>query len=253
MAIFHGSQSDYELTLKWFSNVAKLIWMGAFVVVSGLLLYLLLSHTYSLLYILILGIFSAPLFWLIRRELDGWVRDYCSFKKGLKGSGAIWYELHKLPKEYDVYQHCIFPGRTADIDFVVVGPAGVFVIEVKSHDGKIEFRGNEFIRNGKSFEKNIRFQVEIQYHELHEYLLQETGKDIFVIPIIAFSNRWARLKFGLQKIKHIYVIKKPWLLKTIYQNHWDGFHQDKSAVMMAVEKLTPSPLQGRTLQQDPTL
>lgn len=119
--------------------------------------------------------------WYINNQKENWTRSYLSFTKGLKGSGAIWFELHKLPDCFDIYQHCKFNNHSGDIDFIVVGPPGVFIIEVKSHDGKIGFDGNQLTRNEAYFEKDFLYQVRNQYQNLHDYVLTTTCKEIFCI------------------------------------------------------------------------
>lgn len=237
MAISHGLQSKYELNLKKFSQIAGFIWLGLFVIVSGITVHLWLLRITSTINFIVIAILFAPIFLVIRKELNRWIYSYSSFRKGLKGAGAIWHELHNLPDTYDVYQHCKLPGRTDDIDFIVVGPTGVFVVEVKSHGGKIEFNGDQLTKDGEYLEKDCLRQVEIQYQGLHDYLLQETSEDIFVHPILVFSNHWANVRFGIKKIRFIHIVKKKWLLKTIGQYQWYRYLEEKDAINAAINKL----------------
>jgi hypothetical protein len=237
MAIFHGSQSQYELNLKKFSQVAGFIWLGLFVIVGSIVVYLWLLRIFSIMNIIVIAILFAPIFLVIRKEMNKWIYSYSSFRKGLKGAGAIWYELHNLSDKYEVYQHCKLPGRIDDIDFIVVGPTGVFVIEVKSHSGKVEVNGDQLTVDGKYFDRDFLRQVKIQYQGLHNYLLNETGKDVFVHPILVFSNRWANVRFGTRKIRSIEIIKKAWLIRTICQYQWFRYERESVDVNQAIEKL----------------
>lgn len=144
-------------------------------------------------------------------------KGYFGANNSLRGEKEIYFELkNKLLDEFTVFQGLQINGNKWDIDFIVVGPTGIFTVEVKSHKGKIDFNGEELTHNGSPFkEKDILKQALSEAMELHGYILDRTDQDIFVSPIIVFSDSGAFVKLGLKKINNVQVIQKEWLLKLI--------------------------------------
>lgn len=140
------------------------------------------------------------------------------FKKarnGLDGEADIDRVLKKLPDSYSVFR-CVKLRDNCDIDFVVVGPTGVFTIEVKSHKGKIEFNGNELTLNGHSIrEKNILRQAFAEAMDARSYIEKIINKEIYVTAILVFSNKKAFVNLGVGKVRNVYVIHKNKLLDII--------------------------------------
>ncbi|MFQ5716001.1 MAG: nuclease-related domain-containing protein [Nitrospinales bacterium] len=79
-------------------------------------------------------------------------------KGGGKGNAAVKSMLEKLGKDYAVFSDVVVPAQhgMSHIDFVLVSPYGVFVVDVKHEGGKIsgdlndrewEVGGNETIYN----------------------------------------------------------------------------------------------------------
>jgi len=80
----------------------------------------------------VLAIMYSPIIWFIYRERTKAEKEYYKFYRGGKAEGAIYYELAKLSNYFFVFQD-IKIGDQGNIDFVVLGPTGLFSIEVKSH------------------------------------------------------------------------------------------------------------------------
>jgi len=71
-------------------------------------------------------------------------------------SGPAWMEATAAtlaalaPEEWTVLHDVRWPGRgCANVDHVVIGPSGVFVIDVRAWDGRISVRGDELRQNGR--------------------------------------------------------------------------------------------------------
>jgi hypothetical protein len=61
-------------------------------------------------------------------------------ERGREGEKAALSELKSvLSDEYKIYKNFKIPGRKFDIDFVIVGPKGLIVFEVKNYSGKMVF------------------------------------------------------------------------------------------------------------------
>ncbi|MGI9952489.1 nuclease-related domain-containing protein [Moorellaceae bacterium AZ2] len=92
--------------------------------------------------------------------------------RAVKGAGAeekVSEILGELSKEYAISND--FPCPMGNIDHIVVGPTGVFVIETKNHSGEITVSSKgELLRNGKPLEKDFFKQVLGQCFWLKEKL-----------------------------------------------------------------------------------
>lgn len=121
------------------------------------------------------------------KNADKWLQ-------GDEGERAVGQQLHKLPSQYIVLENLVLDPKHSNLDFVVIGPKGVAVVEVKSHRGWFTFHDKKIFRNGQS--QTFIWQVESQANELVTTLKTRLRKFIPVHPFIAFSSRFARMRFG---------------------------------------------------------
>lgn len=167
----------------------------------------------------VLSVMYFPMAYWAIRENKKYQKDWNNYRQGGRGEGAIYYELLKLPDNYLVFQDVKFPTKNFNIDFVVVGPTGIFAIEVKNHKGLIGFNGTELIKNGRAFEEgNPLGQTMREAIELHAYILEQIGADHFIVPLLVFSNNKSDVKFGFNSVKNVYVIKRGFLIEMITKN-----------------------------------
>ncbi len=219
MAQMFGGQSEY-LKMKERRNYI-LSWF--LILISIILVYFGFRKNLSLLFkpeaplIVVVSMFLIYILAILFiRESDIFLKISNKFSRGRHGEGAIWYELKKLPHIYSVFQDVKFGENEGNIDFVVLGPTGIFAVEVKSHAGFIDFNGEELTLNGKIFpEKDILKQVEHEVMKLHEYLQKSVTEKLFVKSTLVFSNKKTRMKFGLKPIRWTFVVQKGFLRKLI--------------------------------------
>ena len=77
-----------------------------------------------------------------------------SWNKGIKGEYIVAEYLNQLPEDYFVFNDVKFPGSYGNLDHVVVGPTGIYVIETKNYNGFFLVKGNEwFYKNGSRVKK----------------------------------------------------------------------------------------------------
>jgi hypothetical protein len=149
-----------------------------------------------------------PLITHFRRKSD-------KFYRGYSGELDIKSVLRELSDEFTVFQDLNFPGLRGNIDFAVVGPTGIFTLEVKSHYGEIGYNGYELTLNGRMFpERNILKQGYAEAMRLKNFIKNNTGQDIYVKPAIVFSRGYG-LRFGLNPIDGVYIVGKDFLLELI--------------------------------------
>lgn len=138
-----------------------------------------------------------------------------NFTSGILGESDVGdVLLDDLPEEYIHLCDVNLMGK-GNIDYVLIGPTGIWTIEVKSHAGYVDFDGTELIRKGELFEKDFLKQAWAEAFSVRDVLKQKTGETYFVQPVIAFSNPRAKMKFGFNKIKGVYVINRKWLSNLI--------------------------------------
>ena len=94
-----------------------------------------------------LGILVAVAFvvstWVLPQTTTAWA-------KGEAGERKTARALAKLPPDrFTVLHDRAIPGSPANIDHVVIGPPGVFVVESKSYKGKVTVQGDEVLVGGR--------------------------------------------------------------------------------------------------------
>jgi hypothetical protein len=162
---------------------------------------------------------------------------------GLKGESDVLDVLMTLPNEYFVFRGSR-PTGSWDIDLVVVGPTGVFTIEVKSHIGKIGYDGNQLTINGREFrEKDFLKQAISQAYGLREVLRKQLQRDIFITPYIVFSSQRAFVRLGQRPIKGVCVIRKDWLCEMLTRNTGTNF-ANTDTIVNALKSLLSVPRIG---------
>ncbi len=99
---------------------------------------------------------------------------------------VINFLKEKLPEQYKVYSN-IFTGY-GDVDGVVIGPSGVYAIEVKSNSGIISQNdlGYLTVVAGDKARKNYRKQVIGNTNRIKRILDSGTGRRSFVYPVLVF-------------------------------------------------------------------
>jgi Nuclease-related domain len=127
--------------------------------------------------------------------------------QGRYGERVILKILKSLPDEYTVFHSVQLPGRRSDIDFVVVGPTGIFAIEVKSHRNRRYFNLSKFLQ--QAYGSGIK---------LKHYLEQHTHQKIWVNTLLVFSSE--RLQWHhAGTYRNVYVLSKEDLLSYISLPH----------------------------------
>jgi hypothetical protein len=82
--------------------------------------------------------------WSKRKTTEAW-------RLGSIGEQATRRLLEPLEaRGYIVLHDLRIPGSRANIDHIVVGPTGVWVIETKNWTGKVAIRGSKLLRNGRN-------------------------------------------------------------------------------------------------------
>ena len=140
-----------------------------------------------------------------------------NFFLGDDGELEVERILKQLPDEYLIIADLLKPSG-GNIDFVVVGPTGIFALEVKkwSRSNRISFDGTDLTFNGKHWKNNPLKQARGNAIELGLYLRKKLNEHhIFVNSLVVFASR-QNVHFGLKEVgKGAYVICKEFLLELL--------------------------------------
>jgi hypothetical protein len=91
-----------------------------------------------------------------REEAERLQRSAALWERGAQGEEAVARSLADLPDEWVVLHDLAWPGRQrANLDHVVVGPGGVFVVDAKNWSGRIEVRDQVLRQNGRRREDAV--------------------------------------------------------------------------------------------------
>jgi len=99
---------------------------------------------------MLLGVFSCligqGLFNVFNSFLYGIDRKIGISMAGHEGEQKVFKELSNiLDDRYTVYPNYIIPGHKFDLDFLIVGPKGLIVVEVKNFSNATVFSENEAV------------------------------------------------------------------------------------------------------------
>lgn len=143
-------------------------------------------------------------FWSLRR-LKG------NADRGLLGEKIVKQKLESLPETYCVFQG-FRPNSRNDIDFIVVGPNGLFAVEVKSQTGKLTFEKG-------SYGNKLLWQARKEALELYRFFLEGWKLKAYVTGILVFARSGAKLPDLSQSQESVYIVKADDLVQTILNHH----------------------------------
>lgn len=107
--------------------------------------------------------------------------------------------LEDLPEEYHGFYDLDFEGFNRD-HAVVVGPGGVFLIEIKSCVGRISSVGGRLLLNGNTPEKDFLNGIWTPTGDLGRFLYNQTSKEWKVRPVLCFTKAFVGVSKPVQGI-----------------------------------------------------
>ena len=132
------------------------------------------------------------------------LKKYNVYKIGLEGEEATATILSTLPEGYSVITNAeiVAEGKKSEIDFIVIGPNGLFVVENKAHKGFISGNtsDNDLVQTKDNGNNTNKFYNPIKQVATHAYrlkkLLEENGINIYVNTVVFFSNPDAEVQIN---------------------------------------------------------
>lgn len=132
--------------------------------------------------------------------------NYSILNAGVKGEQKTYEILKKLPKEYTVITNPVIHNRGSvnELDFVVIGRNGVFVVESKNYRGIIS--GNtsaqtwKQIKHGKNkvYEKEVKNPAKQAFRQGRRMaeMFIDFGISADIFPILYFVDNRSELKIA---------------------------------------------------------
>jgi Nuclease-related domain len=122
---------------------------------------------------------AAALAWLLRFRPSA---DTLAWRHGAEGERRTARLLAPLERHgYQVFHDLAIPGSAANVDHLVVGPTGVYVIDSKRYRGQLRYTGGHLWQGGRTLDRTL----ETLWWEATQ--VAETlgfGPDLHVYPVL---------------------------------------------------------------------
>ncbi len=134
-------------------------------------------------------------------------KKYNILQSGVRGEESTLKILKKLPRDFTVITNPVILNRGVkmELDFVVIGKNGVFIIESKNYRGvvsgntsKQEWKQIKFGKNDKVYEKEISNPVRQAYRQSKcmEELFRDFNISATIYPVLYFVDGRTELKIN---------------------------------------------------------
>lgn len=138
-----------------------------------------------------------------------------NFRKGATGEARIAWILEALPDEYQVIHD--IPTPFGNIDHVVVGPAGVFVIDAKNWKGIVTSDGRgELLLNGMPVQKPEARRLSRNIMSVKAKITAISGQNPYIHALLVFPSAQVDAKWGTTG--HVNCLKDEGLYDYIVEN-----------------------------------
>ena len=133
----------------------------------------------------LVAVLLLPLFALSDRFVELWQEEQ-NFRRGQLGESEVARLLRLgLGGDWTMFRNVKLPGTNVDIDMVLLGPPGVFALEVKAYTGNYRYAKQRFYRRAMTWRRmqhNPGKQARAVAGLLHKYITDTLNEDIWVEP-----------------------------------------------------------------------
>ena len=134
-------------------------------------------------------------------KIDAMDRDRMLWRKGAVGEALVAQILSELPSDFVVINDV--SKRFGNIDHVVVGPTGVYVIDAKNWTGSVKADGQgELLLNGKPLSKPPIKGLLASVMDFQSKLKALTEADYFVRGLMVFPTAYVEANYGSTRQIH---------------------------------------------------
>jgi len=142
-------------------------------------------------------VFAIIAFKNIGRRFDQQIRQARMEEIGAEGERSILPTLKKLPDTYTVVCDLDFADSYGNIDHLIIGPTGIFSIDVKNWKGTVAADGaGELLLNGKPTDKPQVRNFTGRTMELKNRLKALTRLDPFIQCLFVFPHTYLEARWG---------------------------------------------------------
>ena len=194
--------NDKTLSLEQkFKQYRNLIFLGVILAIVGMLSHIVVIATGSMAnqpaFIEVLSILMIGFGGALAKFAN---KHYNILKSGLHGEKRTETLLNQLKGEYEILTNVNIhhDGRRTELDSLVIGPNGVFLVESKNVKGKISGRTDDqtyrkvsISSSGNTYESTMNNpvrQINRAIIILKNYLQEENGLHTYIQGILYFSN-----------------------------------------------------------------
>ena len=125
------------------------------------------------------------------------VRRWSRWSVGKNGESKVTEALKSLPDEYVVLNDIVLPDRKGNVDHLLIGPNGVFVIETKNYSGFVKCEEEQWFVNGHRI-RSLSKQAKRNTMAVRGYIASlfpgQQTRVPYVVPLLVFVSRSTRLK-----------------------------------------------------------
>jgi uncharacterized membrane protein len=165
--------------------------------------------------LVIAGLFWVVIFLIYRwvsKKMDAVDRERMSWRKGALGEWLAAETLKSLPNDYAVINDVT--KKLGNIDHVVIGPTGVYVINAKNWKGTVSADGKgELLVNRRSPDKPAIKNMLTGVMDFQTKLTALTEGDYFVRGLLVFPIAYVEADFG--STRHIHCLRDDRLIDYI--------------------------------------
>ncbi|HQE93080.1 MAG TPA: nuclease-related domain-containing protein [Anaerolineae bacterium] len=140
----------------------------------------------------LLMVLFLPLFGLSDRFVELW-QEGQNFRRGQLGESQVARQLRQgLGGDWTLFRNVKLPGSNVDIDMVLLGPPGVFALEVKAYTGHYRYARQYFYRRAmmgwRRMQHNPGKQARAAAKLLHDYITDTLNDDVWVEPRLVWGG-----------------------------------------------------------------
>lgn len=145
------------------------------------------------------------------------IRYIQRLEKGADGEDRVRQQLKSLPFGFSYLNDFNYNNRNS-ADLVVIGPTGLFTIEVKNYYAReITCRNDTLFGDGRLLKKNVINQAYAEKKNLQAYLATVGINNLPIYPVVVFTNSRTKIRLGPKTINGVYVVGMAWIHKMILE------------------------------------
>lgn len=175
----NAAKKGEEVAQKYLKPISRLISAAIVIILAGLIV--------KDVFIIFLGILLLLIARLKFRES---ITKSISWLKGSNGEKIVAEHLRPLESKHFRILHDLMEKGKGNIDHVVIGGTGIFVIETKANKGRVSYYKGKLKIGKYSFRRDPLKQVRGEAVRVAEKLEQITGKKEYANPILCFTKAW---------------------------------------------------------------